>query len=140
MRARWMVELPVRIADHPGRIQAYIIYGATPMLFGRPFLQAEVNFGESKMRLLHQDWRDIPRGRPGAMLLRLAANVNNPQAFESPVFDFRCEDDHAEQTNLNKFLDDLNAHERDFEMTTEVKTFFASEPNSKRPSWKQQMT
>ena len=74
------------------------------------------------------------------MLLRLAANVNNPQAFESPVFDFRCEDDHAEQTNLNKFLDDLNAHERDFEMTTEVKTFFASEPNSKRPSWKQQMT
>ena len=49
--ARWMVELPVRIADHPGRIQAYVIYGATPMLFARPLLealQAEVNFGAAK--------------------------------------------------------------------------------------------
>lgn len=127
--ARWMVELPVRIADHPGRIQAYIIYGATPMLFSRPLLearQAEVNFGESKMRLLHQDWQDTPRGRQGAMLLRLVAKVNDPQAFESPVFDFR-EDDQTEQTNLNKFLDDLNAHESYFETTTEVKTFFATE-------------
>ena len=126
------IELPVRIADHPGRIQAYIIYGATPMLFGRPLLealQAEVNFGASKMRLLHQEWQDIPRGRQGAMLLRLAANVSDPQAFESPVFDFRCEDDHPEETDLSKFLDDLNAHERYFEMTTEVKTFFTSEPN-----------
>ena len=50
------------------------------------------------------------------MLLRLAANVTDAQAFESPVFDFRCEDDHSEETNLNKFLDDLNAHERYFEI------------------------
>ena len=41
----------------------------------------------------------------------------------------RCEDDHPKETNSNKFLDDLNAYERYFEMTTEVKTFFASEPN-----------
>ena len=35
-----MVELPTRLAEHGGRIQAYVIYGATPMLFGRPLLEA----------------------------------------------------------------------------------------------------
>ena len=38
--SRWMVELPVKISDRPRRIQTYIIYGATPMLFGRPLLEA----------------------------------------------------------------------------------------------------
>ena len=28
--SRWMVELPVRMSGHPGRIQAYIVYGAYP--------------------------------------------------------------------------------------------------------------
>ena len=105
--SRWMVELPVRISGHPGRVQAYIIYGATSMLFGRPLLealQAEINFGESKMRLLHQEWHDIPRGRQGAMLLRLAAEVKHPCDFKEPVFDFRCEDDHDNGTSLRDLL------------------------------------
>ena len=65
-------------------------------------LQAEINFGESKMRLLHQEWRDAPRGRQGAMLLRMAAEVKHPEDFEEPVFDFRCEDGHDKSTNLHE--------------------------------------
>ena len=59
------------------------------------------------------------------MLLRLAADVKHPRDFKEPVFDFRCEDDHGSGTSLHEFLDDLNAHERYFEMTTEVKTYFS---------------
>ena len=126
--SRWMVKLPVKISGHPGRIQACIIYGATPMLFGRPLLealQAEINFGKSRMRLLHQEWQDISRGRQSAMLLRLAADVKHLCDFKELVFDFRCEDDHDSGTSLHEFLDDLNAHECYFEMTTEVKTCFS---------------
>ena len=35
-QSKWMIELPTRLADVGGKIQAYVIYGATPMLFGRP--------------------------------------------------------------------------------------------------------
>ena len=126
--ARWMVELPTRLAEHGGRIQAYVIYGATPMLFGRPLLEAlhaEVDFGRSRMKLLHADtWRDIPRGRQGAMLLRLAEGVHDPKDFFPTAFDLRCEDDHDQSLKLKDFLDDLNAHERFFEMTTEVHAYF----------------
>ena len=46
---------------------------ATPMSFGRPLLEAlhaDIDFGRSRMGTLDQEtWRDIPRGRQGAMLL-----------------------------------------------------------------------
>ena len=127
-QSKWMIELPTRLADVGGKIQAYVIYGATPMLFGRPLLEAlhaEIDFGRSRMRMLDQEtWRDIPRGRQGAMLLRLAEGVTRPEDFFPETFDLRCEDDHNNGLKLNDFLDDLNAHERFFEMTTEVHAYF----------------
>ena len=125
--ARWMVELPTRLAGISGHLQAYVIYGATPMLFGRPLLealQAEIDFRRGKMRLLQQEpWRDIPRGRQGVMLLRLAEEVNDYTDFNPVNFDLRCEDDHQHALKIHDFLEDLNAHERFFEMTTEVNAF-----------------
>ena len=128
--ARWMVELPARLAGIAGRLQAYVIYGiygATPMLFGRPLLealQAEIDFGRGKMRFLQREtWRGIPRGRQGAMLLRLAEEVNDQAEFRPVSFDLRCEDGHEHALKLNDFLEDLNAHERFFEMTTEVNAY-----------------
>lgn len=44
--SRWMVSLPVLSLP----VQAYIIFGATPMLLGRPMverLHAVVDFGEN---------------------------------------------------------------------------------------------
>ena len=52
---RWMVELPVFISGNSGRLQAYVIFGATPMLLGRPILerlQVDVSFGTGRMRIL----------------------------------------------------------------------------------------
>ena len=46
--SRWMVQLPAKLGDKVGRIQCFVIFGATPMLLGRPILEmlnAVVDFG-----------------------------------------------------------------------------------------------
>ena len=52
---------------------------------GQPLLEAlhaEIDFGHSRVRTLRQEtWRDIPRGRQGAMLLRLAEGVTRRDEF-----------------------------------------------------------
>ena len=57
--ARWMVELPVRISGISGRLQGYMIFGATLMLLGRPILEKldmDVSFGNFRMRVLRGAW------------------------------------------------------------------------------------
>ena len=47
--ARWVVKLPVHFANISGRMQCFIVFGATPMLLGRPVLEqlgAVVDFGK----------------------------------------------------------------------------------------------
>eukprot|EP00913_Durusdinium_trenchii_P027454 g25749.t1 len=66
--ARWMISIPVLLEGVPGRIQAYVIFGATPMLLGRPILeklQAVVDFGGNKMKIMGGPWKEIDRGKQG---------------------------------------------------------------------------
>ena len=127
--SRWMVELPVNIVGTPGRIQCYIIFGTTPMLFGRPILErlgAVVDFAGNRMKILGK-WMEILRGKQMAMLLRLAQDVTDPSQFEQPVFDLRSQDDdHEGPSSFKEFLSDLRAEERYEEMRGEVQ--FENEP------------
>ena len=122
--ARWMVELPVHFANISGRMQCFIVFGATPMLLGRPVLEqlgAVVDFGSGKMRILGGRWTEIERGKQDAMLLRLAATFNSIEDFENPQFDLRAkDDDHDDACSLQDFLQDLRAAERYEEMISEV--------------------
>ena len=121
--ARWMVELPVYISGIPGRLQAYVIFGSTPMLLGRPILEkldVDISFGQSRMRILQGEWMDILRGKQDAMLLRLAGDARTVHDFDNPKFDLRCEDDHGEVCRLEEFLRDLNAYDRFEDMQAEV--------------------
>ena len=124
--ARWMVELPVFISGIAGRLQAYVIFGATPMLLGRPILEklnVDVSFGKSRMRIMNGAWQDIPRGKQDAMLLRLADGLKSVHQFADPKFDLRSEDDHDRALSLGEFLADLHAEERYGEMVQEVQKF-----------------
>ena len=117
--ARWMVELPVHFANTSGRMQCFIVFGASPMLLGRP--GAVVDFGSGKMRILGGPWAEIERGKQDAMLLRLASTFNSVEDFENPQFDLRSkDDDHNEVHSLQDFLQDLRATERYDEMISEV--------------------
>ena len=121
--SRWMVSLPVLIEGVAGRIQAFIIFGATPMLLGRPILerlQAVVDFGGNRMRLMGGHWKDIERGKQGSMLLHLCQQLQDPQQLDNPVFDLRSEDDHDTKETFETFLQDMRAHDRFDEMSTEV--------------------
>ena len=62
--ARWMVELPVHMNGMSGRLHAFLIFGATPMLLGRPILehlQVDISFGQSQMRVWEVSG-SLPRG------------------------------------------------------------------------------
>ena len=122
--ARWMVELPVFISGNSlRRLQAYVIFGATPMLLGRPILerlQVDVSFGTGRMRILGGEWQEIPRGKQDCMLLRLADGLTGIEQFQNPVFDLRSEDDHEHIQSVTQFLGDIRGHERFAEMTDEV--------------------
>ena len=121
--ARWMVSLPVLIENVPGRIQAFIIFGATPMLLGRPILerlQAVVDFGGGRMKIMGGAWRDIERGKQGSMLLSLCSHLLDASQLDTPTFDLRSEDDHGQVESFDDFLKDMRAEGRFEEMKTEI--------------------
>ena len=131
--SRWMVALPVLIEGVAGRILAFIIFGATPMLLGRPILerlQAVVDFGGNRMKIMGGPWRDIERGKQGSMLLQLCQQLQDPQQLDNPVFDLRSEDDH--DMNFKTFLQDMRAHDRFEEMSTEVEGLAEEAEREKR--------
>ena len=115
-RAKWMAQLPVNLGGKVGRIQCHVIFGSTPMLLGRPILEmmnAVVDFGNWRMKLMDGNWQSIRKGRHGAMLLRLAEEVNHPQQLADPVFDLvNEEDDHDETERFDDYLEDMKARAR----------------------------
>ena len=115
-RAKWMAQLPVNLGGKVGRIQCHVIFGSTPMLLGRPILEmmdAVVDFGNWRMRLMDGNWQSVRKGRHGAMLLRLAEGVTSPQQLEDPVFDLiNEEDDHDETERFDDYLEDMKARGR----------------------------
>ena len=82
--------LLAKFGDKVGRIQCFVIFGATPMLPGRPILEmrnAVVDFGGKRMSLLGSDWQEIRRGKGGAMLLKLADGITNGAQLADIRFD-----------------------------------------------------
>ena len=113
--ARWLLSVPTYINGKAGFIQAYIIFGATPPLLGRPVmerLQAVVDFGAYKMQILGSDWLPIEKGRQNTMLMRLARKEAGPMQFNNHQFDLRTEDDHHEVLRIDDFIEDMQAQNR----------------------------
>eukprot|EP00435_Cladocopium_sp_Y103_P053703 s147_g17.t1 len=128
--SRFDLEATLRVT-HDGWMLCFVIFGATPMLLGRPVLEqlgAEVDFGTGKMKILGGHWTNIERGKQDAMLLKLADNVQNISDFQHPKFDLRAkDDDHSKIEHLCDFLADLRAEGRYNEMQSEVQ--FTEDPD-----------
>ena len=129
-RAKWMAQLPVNLGGKIGRIQCHVIFGSTPMLLGRPILEmmnAVVDFGNCRMRLMDGNWQSIRKGRHGAMLLRHAEGVAQPQQLADPVFDLvNEEDDHDEVERFEDYLEDMKARSRYASLTGVVNEYMKS--------------
>ena len=93
------------------------------MLLGRPILerlQAVVDFGGGRMKIMGGAWRDIERGKQGSMLLSLCSHLLDASQLDTPTFDLRSEDDHGQVESFDDFLKDMRAEGRFEEMKTEI--------------------
>ena len=130
----WMCQIPVNLGGSVGRIQCFVIFGATPILLGRPileFLQAVVDFGGRRMKLMGGDWQEIKKGKHDSMLLRLAENVTNGDQLLNPIFDLVSEDDdHDELETFETYLNDMKADNRYTELGQWVATCMQQPPET----------
>lgn len=114
--SHWMVQLPAKLGGKVGRLQRYIIFGATPLLLGRPILEmldAVVDFGQKKMSIMQGTWQDIKRGKGGAMLLKLADGARHGSELSNIEFDLVSEEDnHDDVESFTTFLKELKAENR----------------------------
>ena len=61
-QADWSVRLPVYINGKSGYMECFVVDGSTPLLVGRPILQAlnvEMNFKDGEMSIKDSPWFDV---------------------------------------------------------------------------------
>ena len=79
-KARWTVDLPVMIDGQYGTIQCYLVPGNTPMLMGRPVIEAlrmSIDFSGKRVRFGSFPSQSVLIGRRGECLLSLTAGMDS---------------------------------------------------------------
>ena len=77
-QADWSCRLPVYIQGKTGYLECFVVEGSTPLLVGRPILQALkvcMNHATSKMTVMDSEEIDVPLGERGEYLLQLDSGV-----------------------------------------------------------------
>ena len=109
----WVAQVPVFVNNGRGFIAAFIIRGETPMLIGRPIIEALgliINFCNQTMMFSGQLWRECTLGRHGEYLLPLTEDFSPELLASPPAFDLTLSDStphEAEFDNTVDFLDYL---------------------------------
>ena len=70
-RADWSCRLPVWIEGQHGFMECFVVEGNTPLLVGRPLLQAfrvQINYDTKQQSVLGSPWRPIVIGERGEMI------------------------------------------------------------------------
>ena len=79
-QARWTVDLPVMLDDRFGTIQCYLVPGNTPMLMGRPVIEAlqmGIDFSQKQIRFGNSPWHPVLVGKHGEYLLSLTNGMEH---------------------------------------------------------------
>ena len=94
----WIMEMPMCVAGSHGRAQVFLLKGETPMLCGRPIIEAlglVMDFSRRQVKLRDAPWRDATIGLHGEYLLPLW-EPDQPFDFQRSVdldFDLRLTPD-----------------------------------------------
>ena len=78
-RADWSRRLPIYIGSNCGYMDCLVIEGSTPLLVGRPILQAlkiNMNFQDNKMMIADGPWIDVPIGERASISYALTMELN----------------------------------------------------------------
>ncbi len=98
----WTVKLPVFINQKVGRIQAYLVKGETPMLLGRPIMEALgllMDFHGQPIKFMDGVWQSPTRGRHGEYLLSLTCDYQPGAPVNCLDFDLVVPDDDVTMAN-----------------------------------------
>eukprot|EP00435_Cladocopium_sp_Y103_P067059 s369_g29.t1 len=110
-QADWSVRLPVYIEGQAGYIETFIVEGNTPLLIGRPILQAlniKIDYNLNKVSIQDGDWKDATMGEKGEYLLCLDDGVGDDPQGSHIAFDFGTSDTCAAINNyedLDSYID-----------------------------------
>ena len=82
--SHWVVRLPMCIGGQHGRAQVFLVKGETPLLCGRPIIEAlgiVLDFANKKIRLQDGPWTSATLGYHGEYLLPLWEPVDDDYPF-----------------------------------------------------------
>ena len=114
----WTVKLPVFINQKVGRIQAYLVKGETPMLLGRPIMEALgllMDFHGQRIKFMDGVWQSPTRGRHGEYLLSLTLDFQPGAPVDQLDFDLVVPDDDVTMANQIVTYPDFQEEETAYE-------------------------
>ena len=112
------MKLPVFVNQKVGRIQAYLAKGETPMLLGRPIMEALgplMDFHGQRIKFMDGVWQSPTRGRHGEYLLSLTCDFQPGNPVDQLDFDLVVPDDDVTMANQIVTYPDFQAEETAFE-------------------------
>ena len=115
--SRWTVMLPLFIDDKFGKVQMYLLPGDTPMLCGRPVMEAlgmAMDFQDRRIRFGQGPWHEATIGAHGEYLLSLSP-VDSVETYDlaNPHFELKTTEGIDGVPKMVK-LADFNLEERVF--------------------------
>ena len=113
-QADWSVRLPVYLSGKAGYMECFIVEGATPLLIGRPILQAlklQMNYDTNQMSLQDGPWTDVVLGKKGEFLIKLDDGVENDPTGSYVDFDFVTNETYAAISNYEDLENYIDVHE-----------------------------
>ena len=88
---RWMCKVPAFLDGGYGTIQCYLIPGETPMLIGRPIMEAlkiSLDFSARAIKFGTSAWQEATIGLHGEYLLPLTADFDLQLLTQPPLFEY----------------------------------------------------
>ena len=118
----WTVDLPVMLDGKYGTIQCYLVPGNTPMLMGRPVIEAlhmGIDFSQKQIRFGRSPWQPVLVGKHGEYLLSLTAGMEHVPDPTKSLFTLHIAE---EVPGSHLHLEDFNNLEHVFAADEQVPT------------------
>ena len=114
--SNWSVRLPMFLKGQFGKVHVFLLKGETPMLCGRPIIEAlgiDIGFAKKRYRFDEGHWQDALLGVHGEYLLPLTDDYDARLLQSPPSFDLRVDaEDETENTTFG--IDKFDAEENVF--------------------------
>ena len=103
----WTCKLPFYINNTYGVVQGFVLKGETPMLIGRPVIQAlemTIDFSQQRLKFGDHPWQQAVLGKHEEYLLALTDTFDSDQLSMEPSFDLQLEETLGDPGTFDDFL------------------------------------